>query len=244
MSCLILEGVTPRNCAASFVVRNVLMAEYIVELFIYHNLSKGSAGWRSDHTTPLAPEKFLTDSPNFFHSVEFLCRVAEIRAATHIKNRIGVTMTLKKTIAGGMTAAFALGLTLSAFAQDGTSGNTNTPRIDQRQTKQQTRIDKGAESGRLTPEEQQQLQNRQARIARKRSRRPSRRSRDQKGTRPPYKPAKSCQPQHRLPESRPPAGFDARTHHPRQAQGIKHLHFREKVAAGRFRRRLFSFAES
>ncbi len=74
-------------------------------------------------------------------------------------------MTLKKIIAGGMTAAFALGLTLSAFAQDGTSGNTNTPRIDKRQTKQQTRIDQGVQSGRLTPEEQQQLQNRQGRIA-------------------------------------------------------------------------------
>ncbi len=71
--------------------------------------------------------------------------------------------TFKNLIAGGATAALALGLTVSAFAQSGTSGNT--PRIDKRQVKQQQRIDQGVQSGQLTPTEQQHLENREARIA-------------------------------------------------------------------------------
>jgi uncharacterized membrane protein YebE (DUF533 family) len=73
--------------------------------------------------------------------------------------------TFKNCIAVGATAALALGLTVSAFAQSGTSGNTNTPRIDKRQVKQQQRIDQGVQSGQLTPTEQQHLENREARIA-------------------------------------------------------------------------------
>lgn len=71
---------------------------------------------------------------------------------------------LKKIIMTGTTAAFVFGLTFSAFAQNGASG-TNTPRIDKRQVKQQQRIDKGVQSGQLTPTEQQRLENRENRIA-------------------------------------------------------------------------------
>lgn len=60
-----------------------------------------------------------------------------------------------KWFAAAMLAAF----TLSAFAQA-----PNTSRIDQRQAKQQERIDQGVKSGQITPREAARLEKGQQRV--------------------------------------------------------------------------------
>jgi hypothetical protein len=53
----------------------------------------------------------------------------------------------------------------SAFAQAPASApGTNTPRVDQREANQQTRIANGAANGSLTPHETQRLETEQARV--------------------------------------------------------------------------------
>jgi hypothetical protein len=55
-------------------------------------------------------------------------------------------------------------LTSAAFAQ-GTPASTATPRVDQREAKQEQRIANGVSSGRLTPKETARLEGEQSRIA-------------------------------------------------------------------------------
>jgi uncharacterized membrane protein YebE (DUF533 family) len=61
------------------------------------------------------------------------------------------------------TKALIVSLTLAlggaAFAQ------ANTPKLDQREAKQQARIDQGVASGQLTPKETARLQQREAKLA-------------------------------------------------------------------------------
>lgn len=58
-----------------------------------------------------------------------------------------------------LAAAILAGFALPALAQ-----TSSTPRIDQRQEKQQQRIDKGVSSGQLTPKEAARLEKGQARV--------------------------------------------------------------------------------
>jgi uncharacterized membrane protein YebE (DUF533 family) len=69
---------------------------------------------------------------------------------------------MKTTSRIALIAAIVIqaGFATSAYAQ-----GTNTPRIDQRQAKQQERINQGVASGQLTPRETQHLQRGQARVA-------------------------------------------------------------------------------
>jgi hypothetical protein len=69
--------------------------------------------------------------------------------------------TLVLTSAIGV-AMFATGY---AGAQTAVKDPTATPRIDQRQAKQQARIDKGVASGKISPAEQARLQAQQNQIA-------------------------------------------------------------------------------
>ena len=57
-----------------------------------------------------------------------------------------------------MAATLALTLASAAFAQ------TNTPRIDQRETRQEQRIEQGTASGALTQQETDRLNNGQTRV--------------------------------------------------------------------------------
>jgi hypothetical protein len=63
----------------------------------------------------------------------------------------------KMAVAGLVAGSLILG-TLPALAQ------SNSPWIDQREAYQQRRIDQGVNSGRVTPQEYNRLENRQARI--------------------------------------------------------------------------------
>lgn len=67
------------------------------------------------------------------------------------------------TISAGLLAANY------ATAQTAPADPTATPRIDQRQAKQQARINQGVASGSITPQEQARLQARQNRIATKKA---------------------------------------------------------------------------
>ncbi len=58
-----------------------------------------------------------------------------------------------------VTAAVLAALSLPTFAQ-----TTSTPRIDQRQTNQQQRIDQGVKSGQLNQKEAARLEKGQARV--------------------------------------------------------------------------------
>jgi uncharacterized protein HemX len=60
-------------------------------------------------------------------------------------------------------AALSLAMVGTAFAQ--TSTAPNTPRVDQREAKQEQRIEQGTSSGALTAQETQRLNNGQARVA-------------------------------------------------------------------------------
>jgi hypothetical protein len=67
---------------------------------------------------------------------------------------------MKRTIVTTLIALFALGLAGIA------SAGTATPRIDRREMRQDTRIDRGVRSGALTPREQARLRAGQAHIDR------------------------------------------------------------------------------
>lgn len=56
------------------------------------------------------------------------------------------------------------GLTLVAFTAAAYAGPTDTPGVDKRQTNQEKRIQQGAKSGQLTPEEAAKLEKQQGRI--------------------------------------------------------------------------------
>ncbi len=66
-----------------------------------------------------------------------------------------------KTLGAGVTLALA---SIGAFAQAATI-TPPTPRVDQRETNQQARIDQGVASGSLTARETNRLDKQQARVA-------------------------------------------------------------------------------
>lgn len=65
-----------------------------------------------------------------------------------------------------LSALTAALLSVSAFAQTSTTSGTNTPRIDQRQTNQEQRIDQGVKSGSLTAKEAERLEKGQTHVDR------------------------------------------------------------------------------
>lgn len=69
-------------------------------------------------------------------------------------------MSKFKTLIAGSTLALA---TIGAFAQAASA--PTMPRVDQREAKQQARIDQGVASGQLTARETNRLDKQQARIA-------------------------------------------------------------------------------
>ena len=69
---------------------------------------------------------------------------------------------MQRTLFAVVLATAAAG----AFAADAAGAATETPRVDQRQARQQARIDQGVQSGTLTPREQRRLQRDQKVVAR------------------------------------------------------------------------------
>lgn len=67
---------------------------------------------------------------------------------------------MKKAIAATVAAAFVLGIAGLSFA-----AGTDTPRVDERQVKQQQRIDQGVQSGQITQKEADRLNAQQKRIS-------------------------------------------------------------------------------
>ena len=61
--------------------------------------------------------------------------------------------------------AFALGLGAASLAQAATPAELQAQRVDNRQARQDARIDQGAASGQLTPREQRRLRHQQTHIA-------------------------------------------------------------------------------
>jgi hypothetical protein len=57
-----------------------------------------------------------------------------------------------------------LAATLAAIAAGPAAAQTNTPRVDQRQANQETRIEKGVQSGQLTSKEAAKLEKGQAKV--------------------------------------------------------------------------------
>ena len=69
-------------------------------------------------------------------------------------------MNVKFALTGLIVAA----LSASAFAQTPSTDTKSTPRIDQRQSNQEKRIDQGAKSGQLTEKETTKLEKGQAKV--------------------------------------------------------------------------------
>jgi hypothetical protein len=77
----------------------------------------------------------------------------------HANEQQGIIMK-KQSLA----IALLLAVTGAAFAQAAPADPTATPRIDQREARQQKRIDQGVASGQLTPKETARLEAQQGRI--------------------------------------------------------------------------------